>query len=157
MSFKAPKYQTLLDPRHIDEGYLRKLFTVDQVTEHDFFIAVSEAHRRYQRLRERWFKLMMEKEPFRPSTPAMKALETAIEYAADGVLWLIGGLLGRYLNKQSNLASAEALKRMESLLKQARKRSQREARAARLKQASQISGGGFRVPFSRENAPKGKR
>lgn len=122
--FKAPKYSTLLDPKHIPEGYLRKLFEPCRVTEHDFFLAVTEAHRRYQVAREKWFRLLMKKEPFSPSTPAMKKLEDEIEIASDGVTWLIGGMLGRY-DEHNN---ARALARMQELLKQSRRRARREAR-----------------------------
>lgn len=136
--FKPPKYSRLLDPKEIPEGYLRKLFEPCRVTEHDFFLAVAEAHRRYQIAREKWFRLLMKKEPFAPSTPAMKALEDEIEIASDGVTWLIGGLLGRY----SEHAHALALARMQELLRASRRRARREQRS----KVTQ-SGGDLQVPF----------
>lgn len=140
--FKPPKYSKLLDPRHIPEGYLRKLFEPCQVTEHDFFLAVTEAHRRYQRAREQWFRLLMKKDPLAPSTPAMKKLEDEIEIAADGVLWLIGGLLGRY-DEHNN---ARALARMQKLLKASRRRSRREQRE------TMTTSGGLQVPFKKRKS-----
>lgn len=138
--FKAPKYSTLLDPKQIPEGYLRKLFDPCRVTEHDFFLAVTEAHRLYQRASDQWFRLLMKKAPGRPSTPAMKELEDEVETAADGVTWLIGGLLGRY-DEHNN---ARALERMQELLRDSRRRSLREARGR--KKAIQ-SGGLLQTPF----------
>jgi hypothetical protein len=122
--FKAPKYSTLLDPKHIQEGYLRKLFDPCKVTERDFFLAVTEAHRRYQRFKEQWFRLLMKKPAGTPRSPAMKKLEDDIESAADGVTWLIGGLLGCY--DEMNNASAIAM--MQELLRASRKRARREQR-----------------------------
>lgn len=144
--FKPPKYSTLLDPKHIPEGYLRKLFDPCRVTERDFFLAVSEAHRRYQRARDRWFKLLMKKEPFAPITPAMKVWEAEIEIASDGVTWLIGGLLGRY----DEMNNASALAQMQELLKASRKRARREQRA----KVTQ-SGGEMQVPFTRGRKGRG--
>lgn len=138
--FKAPKYSTLLNPKQIPEGYLRKLFDPCRVTEHYFFLAVTEAHRRYQRSSDQWFRLLMKKEPFTPSTPAMKKLEDEIEIAADGVTWLIGGLLGRY----DEMNNARALQRMQELLKISRRRARREQRA----KVTQ-SGGVMQVPFQK--------
>lgn len=139
--FKAPKYSTLLDPKTIPEGYLRKLFEPCRVTEHDFFLAVTEAHRRYQMAQEKWFRLLMKKDPGVPRTPAMKALEAEIELASDGVTWLIGGLLGRY----NEVANAEAIARMQELLKASRQRARREQRA----KVTQ-SGGALQVPFQKK-------
>lgn len=136
--FKAPKYSRLLNPKDIPEGYLRKLFEPCRVTEHDFFLAVAEAHRRYQRAMDQWFRLLMKKKPGTPSTSAMKALEDEIEIAADGVTWLIGGLLGRY----DEMNNAKAIAQMQELLKVSRRRARREQRA----KVTQ-SGGVLQVPF----------
>lgn len=137
--FKPPKYSTLLDPRQIPEGYLRKLFEPCRVTEHAFFLAVSEAHRRYQRARDQWFRLLMKKDPFEPSTLAMKDLEKEIEIASDGVTWLIGGLLGRY----DEINNARALQKMQELLKISRRRARREERTERIRST------GLQVPFKK--------
>lgn len=130
--FKAPKYSTLLDPKHIPEGYLRKLFNPCKVTEHDFFLAVSEAHRKYQMLRDKWFRLVIKRRQLsdlRPKVPGQKKIEDEIEIAADGVTWLIGGLLGRY-DEHNN---ARAIARMQELLKLSRRRARREARKTVIK------------------------
>lgn len=139
--FKAPKYSRLLDPKEIPEGYLRKLFDPCRVTEHDFFIAVSEAHRKYQTLRDKWFRLVIKRRQLhdlRPQVPGQKKLEDEIEIAADGVTWLIGGLLGRY----DEMNNARAIARMQELLRTSRRRARREQRA----KVTQ-SGGILQVPF----------
>lgn len=139
--FKAPKYATLLDPREITEGYLRKLFDPCRVTERDFFLAVSEAHRRYYRAHERWFRMLMAGHPgpVRKSKEK-KALEDQIEILQDGVVWLIGGLLGRY-DEHNN---AQAIAKMQELLKASRRRARREQRS-KVTQSS----GGLQVPFKK--------
>jgi hypothetical protein len=145
--FKAPKYSRLLDPKEIPEGYLRKLFDPCRVTEHDFFLAVTEAHRSYQRAKDKWCR-RVKKGTLTRGTPAKELLEGEIEVAGDNVLWLIGGLLGRY----DEVSNACALTRMQKMLKASRKRSQREGRAARSKPKRQISSGGLRVPIFQGNA-----
>jgi len=143
--FKPPKYARLLDPREIPSGYLRKLFDPCRITDRDFRLAVAEAYRRYHRARDRWFKLLMKKElTQKGSTPAMKVWEAEIEIAADGVLWLIGGLLGKY-DEHNN---ARAIAKMQKYLGKSRSRAKREERRARLRPATQISGGRFQMPFS---------
>lgn len=135
--FKPPKYSTLLDPKQIPEGYLRKLFDPCKVTEHDFFLAVSEAHRRYQRAWDEWFRLLM-KWRLKRKWPGKENLEKEMDIAADGVLWLIGGLLGRY----DEMTNAQALGRMQEYLRISRRRARREQR----RKVTQ-SGGEMQVPF----------
>lgn len=137
--FKAPKYSTLLDPKQIPDGYLRKMFDPCRVTEHYFFLAVTEAHRKYQLEKEKWFRLLMKKPPGEPRTPAMKKLEDALEISSDNVLWLIGGMLGRY----DEVNNARALEMMQQLLKASRRRSRREQRTT-------VDGGELQVPFQKQ-------
>lgn len=131
--FKAPKYSTLLDPREIPEWYLRKLFRPCKVTEHDFFLAVSEAYRRYKQAHGKWWRMVTKgfPEPVQ-ETPAKKELEDQIEVLADAVLWLIGGMLGRY----DEVNNARALQRMQELLKGCRRRARREERTKTLRSGS---------------------
>lgn len=150
--FKAPKYATLLDPRHIPEGYLRKLFEPCRVTEHDFFLAVTEAHRRYQLAHDKWFRMIMKMFPStsKAKAPGQAYLEDKIEVLADGVVWLIGGLLGRY----DEVNNARALQKMQEYLKASKRKSKRKARAARLKPKRIIGSGELQLPFSVENTQK---
>lgn len=151
--FKAPRYSRLLDPKQIPEGYLRKLFDPCLVTEHDFFLAVTEAHRQYQAAFDRWMRINLKGVPkggFATTNGVLGLAELDVEALQDDVVWLIGGLLGRY----DEVNNAKAIAKMQELLKASKRRSKRKARAARLKPKRIIGSGEIQVPFSVENTQK---
>lgn len=81
-----------------------------------FMLAVTEAHGRYYEVYDRWCRLQIrEARKGRPAgckSDAVRKLEKALEHRMDDVVWLVGGMLGRY----DETTNASATKMMFELL-----------------------------------------